>query len=182
MKSSHHPHVGAICFHCGDASVLHDPLVRSPLLPAIAAVITETPGAVDQHLLRQNLQRARLKDTSKSMITLGITSAACAYSALIMNQTLIKCRHFNPLIHFIDIWLYETQTRQLNIYNRLSFLHHFYSSCNLQVSRQMLWDHEELNSKRAPHWVALFMNLPMGVTASLRFKDDLLQPHSSTSS
>lgn len=90
------------------------------------------------------------------------SSAACAYSALIMNHTVIKCRHFNPLIHFIDVWLYETQTRQLNIYNRLSFLHHFYSSCNQQVSRQMLWDHEELNSKRAPHWVALFMNLPVG--------------------
>lgn len=59
--SSHHSHVGSVGFRGGDASVFHDPLVPSPLLPSVTAVVAETPGAVDEHLLRQNLQGAGLK-------------------------------------------------------------------------------------------------------------------------
>lgn len=47
--------------------MFHDPLVRSPFLPSVTAVIAETPGTVHQHLLRENLQGARLRD--KNIIT-----------------------------------------------------------------------------------------------------------------
>lgn len=69
MESSHHSHVTSVGFCCGDASMFHDPLVPSPLLPSVTAVITVTPGTVHQHLLRQDLQGARLKDKSKASLT-----------------------------------------------------------------------------------------------------------------
>lgn len=63
---AHHSHVGSVSLCCGDASVFHDPLIRSPLLPSITAVIAETPGTVHQHLLRKDLQGARLKCKSET--------------------------------------------------------------------------------------------------------------------
>lgn len=66
LLKSHHSHVRSVSLSCADASVLHDPLVRSPLLPSITAIVPKTPGTVDQHLLRQNLQGPRLKDQSRN--------------------------------------------------------------------------------------------------------------------
>ena len=67
---AHHAHVGAVGLRGGDASVLHDPLVPAPLLAAVAAVVAEAPGAVDEHLLRQNLLLASLGEkTTFSHVT-----------------------------------------------------------------------------------------------------------------
>lgn len=63
-RSSHHSHIGSVGFCRSDAAMLHDELVRPPLLPSITAVVAETPGAVHQHLLGQNLQGTCLEDKS----------------------------------------------------------------------------------------------------------------------
>lgn len=47
--------------------MLHDPLVRPPLLPSVTAVVAEAPGAVHQHLLGQNLQGTCLEDESEQV-------------------------------------------------------------------------------------------------------------------
>lgn len=65
-RSSHHSQIGSVGFCRSDAAVLHDKLVRPPLLPSITAVVAETPGAVHQHLLGQNLQGTCLEDRSRT--------------------------------------------------------------------------------------------------------------------
>lgn len=63
-SGTHHSQVGPVGLGGSDAAVLHDPLVRPPLLASITAVVAEAPGAVHQHLLGQNLQGTRLEDES----------------------------------------------------------------------------------------------------------------------
>lgn len=48
--------------------MFHDPLVRPPLLSAVTGVVAEPPGTVHQHLLGQNLQKARLKDKDDALL------------------------------------------------------------------------------------------------------------------
>lgn len=87
---AHHSHVGSVSLRCGDASVFHDPLIRSPLLPSITAVIAETPGTVHQHLLRQNLQGARLK--CKSETWSDATQRSATYPVLHQSHSEIQHR------------------------------------------------------------------------------------------
>lgn len=42
--------------------MLHDPLVRPPLLASVTAVVAKAPGAVHQHLLGQNPQGTCLEE------------------------------------------------------------------------------------------------------------------------
>lgn len=87
MESSHHSHIGSVSFCSGDASMFHDPLVRSPLLPSVTAIIAETPGTVHQHLLRQNLLGARLKEKSKKTWS-HTTQRLVTYPALRQSHSL----------------------------------------------------------------------------------------------
>lgn len=51
-----HPHlplVGAVGLGAGDAAVLLDPLIGSPLLTPITRVVPKAPGAVNEDLLGQ---------------------------------------------------------------------------------------------------------------------------------
>lgn len=98
--------------------MFHDPLVSSPLLPSITAVIAESPGTVYKHLLRQNLQGSRLKDKSpkkkEDMITLRLVTE----------------------YKFSKVQL-QTNTGGLGL-NGDVHEEHLYTSCCLQVAGQTL--------------------------------------------
>lgn len=97
----HHAHIGAISFCQSDAAVFHDPLVRPPLLSAVAGVVAEPPGAVHQHLLGQNLQKARLKgkDEALHQVLAGVSFMQFNLCICVITSIFVSLLHFWKILN-----------------------------------------------------------------------------------
>lgn len=60
-RHPHLPQIGPVGLGAGDAAVLLDPLVGSPLLTPVTRVVPKAPGAVNEDLLGQRGQHAGLR-------------------------------------------------------------------------------------------------------------------------
>lgn len=111
-KLPHHASVSSVVLSGADASMFHEPLIGSPFLSSVTAVIPKAPGAVHQHLLRQHLQHPRLhgprapqrgKDRGKGVISHRHFSSFKAKSHATSKQEEEKKNpHLNLVIAFYN--------------------------------------------------------------------------------
>ena len=59
----------SIGFLCSYSTMLHYPLIRSKLLSTITSVVTKTPGAIDQVLLRKANKILCLQESDKALVS-----------------------------------------------------------------------------------------------------------------